>query len=230
MPTNKKVSDRSRADYYLYLVKDKNDKTMAVLIVTKLSSNTTSELAVAHVSPLFQVWASLAPFSHLQVIGIFETQRFNPPLCFVLSEESAQLLCFPFTDSSGNEVIYCLVLPPIPLFLKVKVTETPDLTSYVINRYLLALLMLWTKPKDRVYHSNEVSKHKLKKANAVRRAVIKSRVQIYAKKCRHDVNQFLLTSCFSCTLYPDINNNTMCNSSLHLLLIWGYAWYYCCMP
>ena len=46
----KRVSDRSRAAYSVYLVKDKTSQVMAVLIETKMTSSATFEHAVAQVS------------------------------------------------------------------------------------------------------------------------------------------------------------------------------------
>ena len=66
--TRKKVSNRSRAEYSLYLVKDEENKTMAVLIETKLSSNASFAHAVAQVSPLF-VFVSFGRLSSLFVFS-----------------------------------------------------------------------------------------------------------------------------------------------------------------
>ena len=179
--TCKKVSDRSRADYSVYLLKDAQDKTRAVLIETKLSSSASFEHAVAQVSPWSLGWVALAPFSFslLQVIGYhlkFATESCNPPLCFVLSELSAQLVCFPFVDKSNKEAVDCLVLPPLPLFLRVQVDGT-RVTSYFINKYLLALLLLWTRPNNSIYHVNEgMSKPKLMLHTAVKKSLVKSHI------------------------------------------------------
>ena len=127
----------------------------------------------------------------MQVIGYyvkFETECFNPPLCVVLSEHSARLLCFPFADQSGNDAIDCLVLPPIPLFLKVDVTDTPELTSYVVNRYLLALLLLWTKPNNGLYHVKEGhSRPKIQKQYAVKKTTLRSHIQTHAEKTAEEL-------------------------------------------
>ena len=179
--TCKKVSNRSSADYSVYLLKDAQDKTMAVLIETTLSSSASFEHAVAQVSPWSLVWVALAPFSFslLQVIGYhlkFATESYNPPLCFVLSELAAQLVCFPFVDKSNKEAVDCLVLPPLPLFLQVQVAGT-RVTSYVINKYLLALLLLWTRPNNSIYHVNEgMSKPKLMLHTAVKKSLVKSHI------------------------------------------------------
>ena len=165
----------------MYLLKDAQDKTMAVLIETKLRSSASFEHAVAQVSPWSLVWVALAPFSFslLQVIGYhlkFATESCNPPLCFVLSELSAQLVCFPFVDKSNKEAVDCLVLPPLPLFLRVQVDGT-RVTSYVINKYLLALLLLWTRPNNSIYHVNEgMSKPKLMLHTAVKKSLVKSHI------------------------------------------------------
>ena len=151
--TRRNVSDRSRADYSVYLVKNEKDKVMAVLIETKLSFSATFEHTIAQVSPFVSSWGGLSSLSlsHLQVIGYyvkFETEDAVPPLCFVLSENSAQLVCFPFTDDNRCDAIDCLVLPPISLFLKMQMTDKTNLTFYTVNRYLLALILLWTKPGE----------------------------------------------------------------------------------
>ena len=56
-----------------------------------------------------------------------------------------QLVCFPFADDWGDHAIDCLVLPPIPLFLKVNVADSTTVEFVAVNRYLLALILLWTK-------------------------------------------------------------------------------------
>ena len=67
-------------------------------------------------SPFVASWGGLSSLSlsHLQVIGYyvkFETEDAVPPLCCVLSEKSAQLVCFPFVDANHADALDCLVLP-----------------------------------------------------------------------------------------------------------------------
>ena len=91
------------------------------------------------------VGVGLAPFSFAGHWLKFETDQKVPPLCAVLSEQSMQLVCFPFADDWGDHAIDCLVLPPIPLFLKVNVADSTNVEFVAVNRYLLALILLWTK-------------------------------------------------------------------------------------
>ena len=195
--THRNVSDRSRADYSVYLVKNEKDKVMAVLIETKLSSSATFEHAIAQVSPFVSSWGGLSSLSlsHLQVIGYyvkFETENAVPPLCFVLSEDSAQLVCFPFTDKHDQDAINCLVLPPIPLFLKVNTGETTKLTFYTVNRYLLALILLWTKPDEGVYNeAPAVKRNKLVFKKAVKKSLIKAHIQSETEKIRTQLQEAL---------------------------------------
>ena len=175
------------------------DKVMAVLIETKLSSSATFEHAIAQVSPFVSSWGGLSSLSlsHLQVIGYyvkFETENAVPPLCFVLSEDSAQLVCFPFTtkDHDKHDAINCLVLPPIPLFLKVNTEETTKLTFYTVNRYLLALILLWTKPDEGVYNeAPAVKRRKLGFADAVKKSLIKAHIQSESEKIRTQLQEAL---------------------------------------
>ena len=91
--------------------------------------------------------------SHLQVLGYFVkfgTDENTPPLCAVVSEKNMQLVCFPYA-ASGSAVVDCLVLPELPFFLNVTVTGTSPVPTIMINRYLLALILLWTKHEGPMY-------------------------------------------------------------------------------
>ena len=60
--THSNVSDKSKADYSVYVIKDQNQFVVAVLVETKLTSNIKFQHALAQPIELFGVGA-LAPFS-----------------------------------------------------------------------------------------------------------------------------------------------------------------------
>ena len=54
--THSNVSDNSKADYSVYVIKDQNQFVVAVLVETKLTSNTKFPHALAQVRPNRIVW------------------------------------------------------------------------------------------------------------------------------------------------------------------------------
>ena len=75
-----------------------------------------------------------------------------------MSEKTMQLVCFPYmykTQAAEDEVVDCLVLPELlfflDVFLNVNLTETITLPPVKINRYLLVLILLWTKQDVHLY-------------------------------------------------------------------------------
>ena len=122
----------------------------------------------------------------MQVIGYyikFETDQNVPPLCAVLSEQSIQLVCFPFADEDGYHAIDCLVLPPIPLFLKVNVIDNTSVEFFAVNRYLLALILLWTKQNAHMYYDHDGNLRPwIKRTGAVKKSLIMPHIRTETEK------------------------------------------------
>ena len=127
-------------------------------------------------------WDRLSSFfrSDLQVIGYyvrFVTENEIPPLCLILSEKAAQLVCFPFLNVDNSDAINCLVLPEIPLFLPVNTSDHSSLTFSVVNRYLLALILVWTEPRAGLYHAHHIIRKKIVLQGAVKKSLITARIR-----------------------------------------------------
>ena len=121
----------------------------------------------------------------MQVLGYylkFETDHTIPPLCAVLSERGIQLVCFPYIEKDGiNEVIDCLVLPELPLFLNVSM-DVPTFTTVMVNRYLLVLLMLWTKQDARLYHDSLGPRERIVLEGAIKKSAVQDHIQSHKEK------------------------------------------------
>ena len=86
-----------------------------------------------------------------------------------------QLVCFPYIEIGGTiEVIDCLVLPELPLFVK---ADVQTFTTVMVNRYLLVLLMLWTKQDARIYHDSLGMRKRIELIGAIKRAAVQKHVQ-----------------------------------------------------
>ena len=62
----------------------------------------------------------------------------NPPLVFVLSEKDCSMLLFPFINSEGDDLVECVVLPEIPIWVSKKAEE-----GALLNRQLLVVILLF---------------------------------------------------------------------------------------
>ena len=74
-----------------------------------------------------------------QVLGYFvayTSEQGNPPLIFVLSEVSCSILLFPFQDVNGEDIVECLLLPDIPVWVGKENEEVS------LNKELLVILVL----------------------------------------------------------------------------------------
>ena len=86
-----------------------------------------------------------------------------------------QLVCFPYIEIGGTiEVIDCLVLPELPLFVK---ADVQTFTTVMVNRYLLVLLMLWTKQDARIYHDSLGMRKRIELIGAIKKAAVQKHVQ-----------------------------------------------------
>ena len=71
---------------------------------------------------------------YMQTIGYFvklTTEEGRPPVVFVLSENSATVLLFPFVNNSDNGVVECVQLPDYPIWL-----PSPDV-QFILSKYML---------------------------------------------------------------------------------------------
>ena len=101
-----------------------------------------------------------------------------------------QLVCFPFADEWGNHAIDCLVLPPIPLFLKVNVTDSTNVEFVAVNRYLLALILLWTKQNAHMYYDRDGNLRPwIKRIGAVKKSLIMPHIRTETEKLAAELDQ-----------------------------------------
>ena len=104
---------------------------------------------------------------HLQVLGYFvayTSESGNPPLVFVLSEKSCKLLLFPFVNNDEEDVVECLLLPDIAVWIK-KDSEVS------LNKTLLVMLLLLSCTTNR----NRMKCKYL--GTSTRKSLIKDRIQ-----------------------------------------------------
>ena len=98
-----------------------------------------------------------------------------------------QLVCF---DECGNHAIDCLVLPPIPLFLKVNVTDSTNVEFVAVNRYLLALILLWTKQNTHMYYDRDGNLRPwIKRIGAVKKSLIMPHIRTETEKLAAELDQ-----------------------------------------
>ena len=88
----------------------------------------------------------------------------NPPLVFVLSEKSCKLLLFPFVNNDEEDVVECLLLPDIAVWIK-KDSEVS------LNKTLLVMLLLLSCTTNR----NRMKCKYL--GTSTRKSLIKDRIQ-----------------------------------------------------
>ena len=80
------------------------------------------------------------------VLGYFVaymSEERNPPLVFVLSEKHCSMLLFPFINSEGDDLVECVVLPEIPIWVSKKAEE-----GALLNRQLLVVILLFCAGRD----------------------------------------------------------------------------------
>ena len=124
----------------------------------------------------------------MQVIGYylkFETDQTIPPLCAVLSEK-----CFPYThthDRGVVEVVDCLVLPELPLFLDVIVAET--IPTAIINRYLLVLMLLWTKQDACLYRDRIGVRDRIGLPGATKKSAVRDHIQSMKERMEAELRE-----------------------------------------
>ena len=66
----------------------------------------------------------------------YTSERRKPPLVFVLSEKSCKILLFPFINKKEKDIIDCLLLPDIPVWIE------NDFGGSLNRKFLLILLLL----------------------------------------------------------------------------------------
>ena len=98
---HKSVTDQSKADYTVYVVRDNNGSTVSVIIEAKHTSH--------------------SGFNHVkaQIVGYFAAFEVESelPLVFILTELYVEMVFFPFiTTSDAHALINAVVLPPFDLF------------------------------------------------------------------------------------------------------------------
>jgi len=121
------VSAESRCDYIVYTMRDYRGDVVAVLIETKMTHHSKFQHVIA------------------QVLGYFVayTSEFgNPPLVFVLSEKTCKLLLFPFVNDKEEDVVECLLLPDIAVWIE-------NDSGVSLNNRLLQMLLLLSCTKNR---------------------------------------------------------------------------------
>ena len=65
----------------------------------------------------------------------YTSESGNPPLVFVLSEKTCKLFLFPFVNEKTEDVVKCLLLPDIPVWIK-------NDSGVSLNKRLLQILLL----------------------------------------------------------------------------------------
>ena len=115
---------------------------------------------------------------HLQVLGYFvacTSESGNPPLVFVLSEKSCKVLLFPFVNDENHDVVECLLLPDIPVWIKTD--SGPSL-----NKTLLLILLLLCCTKNRTGMGYKYP------GTSTRKSLIKKRIQTVEEHTAETVN------------------------------------------
>ena len=131
MTTKENSSEGSRADYNTYTIRsDPEDKLVAVLMEAKMTShNTFCHMLWVRCALAHWVGKELV-FSPSQLLGYyvrFRSEQGKEPLCLLVSEESVQLLCFPYKVPSGaTDLVDSIALPELPLFITSKHTASPS--------------------------------------------------------------------------------------------------------
>ena len=107
-----------------------------------------------------------------------------------------QLVCFPFDfDAKENDpAIDCIVLPPIDLFLNLMTKEEKETKDEdykqefsVVNWYLLALILLWTKPECGIYHSAlACRREKMQKSDTTKKSLLVEHVHTKTEELKKD--------------------------------------------
>ena len=99
----------------------------------------------------------------------------NPPLVFVLSEKSCKVLLFPFVNDENHDVVECLLLPDIPVWIKTD--SGPSL-----NKTLLLILLLLCCTKNRTGMGYKYP------GTSTRKSLIKKRIQTVEEHTAETVN------------------------------------------
>ena len=82
-----------------------------------------------------------------------------------------------------SKVVDCLVLPELPLFLKMNVDgNIPPLSTVMINRYLLVLILLWTKQDACLYHDSMGPKLRITLPGATKKSAVRDHIQSMTEK------------------------------------------------
>ena len=113
-----------------------------------------------------------------------------------------QLVCFPFDFDAKEKdpAIDCIVLPPIDLFLnfitkedkKDKDKKDKDDKDYkqefsIVNWYLLALILLWTKPECGIYHSAlAYRREKMQRSDTTKKSLLVEHVHTKTEELKKD--------------------------------------------
>ena len=96
----KVITEQSRADYMVYLVRRPDGEIISVIIEAKHTSHSFLDHVIA------------------QLIGYFAAFKItvDMPLVFVLTELYVQIVLFPFVDSDRTHLINAVVLPRLGIF------------------------------------------------------------------------------------------------------------------
>ena len=111
-----------------------------------------------------------------------------------------QLVCFPFDFDAKEKdpAIDCIVLPPIDLFLNFITKEDKKDKDYkqefsIVNWYLLALILLWTKPECGIYHSAlAYRREKMQKSDTTKKSLLVEHVHTKTEKLKKELEKSML--------------------------------------
>ena len=147
------------------------NRVVAVLMEAKLTSHKNFNYALGQVCSNSCDWRGVSFPSPLQLLGYyvkFASDEGDPPLCAVVSEQSMQFLCFPYTQSEApHPVVDCVVCPKIPLFHG---TERKSIEVNMTPTHLACSALQWFE-KEHCEVAKQEMKEKKDKLGLWKRAV-----------------------------------------------------------
>ena len=146
------ITDQSKADYTVYVIRSEDGDIISVVIETKHTSNSAINHAVA------------------QVIGYFAAFDITvqTSLVFILTEIYVQMVFFPFESAEEQPLINAIVLPPMEVF-----TEDGE-PSTVLLQLLVSL--------SKSYASTAYVKMPTGRSKTMSRTVFSAHVQTDSQK------------------------------------------------
>ena len=94
---------------------------------------------------------------------------------FVLSEKNCSMLLFPFINSKNDDLVECVVLPEIPIWVSKKAEE-----GALLNRQLLVVILLFCAGRDEGENINYMDykyEYPADLGAGTKKSVIKAKIQ-----------------------------------------------------